>query len=93
MPDKHYVRYCGGFSKSVWPKDSAMCVVRADVMFIEWKKKGGKAAQHQKDWHAKECARGALTLIAGEDFPASIEGFAQWYKASGLQRKAISIPR
>lgn len=64
-----------------------------DVLWIEWKKRGGKAAQHQKDWHHNERARGALTLIAGEDFPASIEEFCNWYKNSGLQRKSISIPR
>jgi len=30
--------------------------------------------------------RGALTLIAGEDFPASVAGFIGWYQQSGLQR-------
>lgn len=62
-------------------------------MHIEWKKRGGKAAQHQQAWHAKERARGALTLIAGENFPASIEGFTNWYRDSGLQRKKIGMPR
>lgn len=45
-----------------------------------------QAANHQKAWHARERERGALTLIAGEDFPATIEGFKEWYKASGLAR-------
>ncbi len=88
MPDNLYIRYWaneGGHNR----KDSA------DVMWIEWKRKGGKAAQHQQDWHAKERARGALTLIAGEPggFEASIESFCNWYAQSGLQRKRISIPR
>lgn len=65
----------------------------SETMYIEWKRKGGKAGQHQKDWHAKERSRWAMTLIAGEDFPASIEGFCTWYQASGLRRKSISIPR
>jgi hypothetical protein len=60
----------------------------AEVLWIEFKRKGGKAAQHQKDWHTLERKRGALTLIAGEDFPASIEGFQEWYRGSGLQRRA-----
>jgi hypothetical protein len=34
-------------------------------------------------------ARGALTLIAGEDFPASVDGFRCWYAASGLRRRPL----
>lgn len=45
-----------------------------------------KAAIHQSAWHTLERKRGALTLIAGKDFPASIEGFREWYKESGLMR-------
>lgn len=63
----------------------------AQVLWIEHKRRGKKAAQHQLDWHAAERARGALTLIAGEDFEASIEGFERWYIASGLQRRKIPI--
>lgn len=90
MADSLYIRYrySGQNVINNWPSH-----VLSEVMFIEWKKKGGKAAQHQQDWHAKERARGALTLIAGEDFPASIEGFAEWYAKSGLQRKKMSLPR
>jgi hypothetical protein len=85
MPDNLYIRYC----KQSQPFQKSW----AEVAWIEWKKKGGKAEQLQKDWHAKERSRGALTLIAGEDFPASIAGFCSWYAKSGLQRKQISIPR
>lgn len=45
-----------------------------------------QAANHQKAWHVRERERGALTLIAGEDFPATIDGFRDWYRASGLAR-------
>ncbi len=45
-----------------------------------------QAAVHQKAWHAIERKRGALTLIAGEDFIASIDGFRDWYRESGLMR-------
>lgn len=92
MADNLYIRYeCGANSLLTDQTD----IRRADTqtMFIEWKKKGGKAAQHQREWHAKERALGALTLIAGEDFPASIEGFCGWYVSSGLRRKRISLPR
>lgn len=63
----------------------------AQVLFIEWKRKTGKAMQHQHDWHQAERARGALTLIAGIDFVASVEGFMAWYEKSGLMRKKLSI--
>ncbi len=58
------------------------------VMWIEFKRPGEKAKKHQQDWHAKERARGALTLIAGEDFPATVAGFTEWYAKSGLRRRA-----
>lgn len=72
----------------------------AQVLWIEWKRllpsKRGKvwgratrAAIHQKAWHVLERRRGGLTLIAGEDFPASIEGFQDWYGKSGLQRRRV----
>ena len=60
-----------------------------ELTWIEWKSKRGKAKQHQKDWHAAERARGALTLIAGEDFPKTIEGFQAWYRVSGLMRRNL----
>jgi len=59
-----------------------------ELIWIEWKRKGGKTKLHQTAWHALERRRGALTLIAGVDFEASIEGFQAWYRASGLQRRA-----
>lgn len=61
--------------------------VMAEVLWIEWKRKGGKTKLHQDAWHALERQRGALTLIAGVDFEASIEGFQAWYKTSGLKRR------
>ena len=58
----------------------------AEVAWLEWKAPGGRVRKHQLEWHTKERARGAMTLIAGVDFPASVEGFRDWYAASGLQR-------
>lgn len=59
----------------------------AAVLWIEFKSAKGKPKKHQIAWHQKERARGALTLIAGVDFPASVAGFLGWYRASGLQRR------
>jgi len=58
----------------------------AEVLWIEWKAPGGRVKKHQLEWHARERARGALTAIAGVDFPASVKGFMSWYRASGLAR-------
>jgi len=64
----------------------------AQLMWIECKRiKGGrttKASTKQRDWHTLERKYGALTLIAGKDFVASLEGFKAWYAASGLSRMA-----
>lgn len=90
MADRLYIRY---HSKELGLTVPGALETRkrcfADVMHIEWKCKGGKAALHQKAWHHRERARGALTLIAGEDFPASIEEFQAWYRESGLMRKRL----
>ncbi len=71
----------------------------ADVIWVEWKRERGgngkraifskaeKAMIHQRAWHAQERARGALTVILGEDCSATIEGFREWYRQSGLRRR------
>ena len=82
MADRLYIRY------EAW-RPSVLSL--QEVMWIEWKRtvrgKPTKATAHQQAWHQAERARGALTLIAGEDFPATIEGFWEWYRSSGLQRR------
>ena len=75
-----------------WWKKGLEC--QAQVMFIEWKRidpRGlrTKASQKQKDWHTLERKRGALTLIAGQDFEPTIEGFSTFYQNSGLMRNRI----
>lgn len=77
MADHLYIRY---------PRGERDFKVFAQILWIEFKSAKGKPAKHQISWHQKERARGALTLIAGEDFPASVEGFKQWYAGSGLSR-------
>jgi hypothetical protein len=80
MADRLYIRYG-------WPNNTYYAT--ALIMWIEWKRtvrgKATSATPHQKDWHRNERARGAFTLIAGEDFPATIEGFRDWYASSGIQ--------
>jgi hypothetical protein len=58
-----------------------------EVMWIEWKRPGGRVGQHQLAWHIRERARGAMTAIAGVDFPASVQGFIGWYHSSGLTKR------
>ena len=62
---------------------------KSDVMWIEFKSAKGKPKSHQIEWHTKERARGALTLIAGVDFPPSVLGFVEYYRKSGLNRGRI----
>ena len=97
MADRLAIRYIErnqGHPRSITPSGVA------EVLWIEFKRprpsKTGKtwraptrAAIHQQAWHLLERKRGALTLIAGCDFPASIEGFTNWYRNSGLMRRTI----
>lgn len=95
MPDRLYLRYYDPrFDRSEWleGEGTAWQRAQAQVLFVEWKRKGGKAKQHQLDWIAAERARGALVWLAGEDFVATPEGFYEHYAGSGLMRKTISPP-
>lgn len=94
MADHLYIRYVGS-TPAVMARDLAAigggCAVSCidnlcEVLWCEFKSAKGKPAKHQIEWHTKERARGALTLIAGVDFPASVAGFVAWYAASGLRR-------
>lgn len=74
MADYLYLRY----------GQAGIDVAGAEHIWVEWKRRGGKASAGQKLWHRDERAHGAFTLIAGEDFEASIEGFIKYYEESGL---------
>ena len=80
--DDLYVRYL-----RVYRSEPQICL--AHVMWIEWKSARGQLSQHQRAWTRVERLRSALVLVAGLDFPASIEGFQDWYRASGLMRFKI----
>lgn len=100
MADSLYIRYTPFVNGGCGKLRCAHCNSMAEVLFIEWKRQYStqargprvtKAALHQKAWHAAERARGALTLIAGEDFPATIGGFSTWYSGSGLAKKVHPV--
>lgn len=65
------------------------CRRLAEVMWIEYKRPKGTLSLHQKIWHEAERARGAFTAIAGIDFEPTIEGFVEWYRASGFNRGRV----
>lgn len=103
MADHLYVRYRARKRAALNAGAQFWYDPQVEFFWVEWKRERGgkgkralftkaeKAKIHQKAWHAAERARGALTLIAGEEFPASIEGFTAWYASSGLQRKQITL--
>ncbi len=85
MADHLYIRY-----EPVNPgeeMDSFSAIT--ETLWIEFKSAKGKPAKHQTEWHTKERARGALTWIAGVDFPASVAGFVERYRKSGLNRGRV----
>lgn len=93
MADDLYIRYhnSGNPNVPVPQTNRKMYNPGADIMWVEWKRIDGKgrttkARGDQQEWHAEERRRGGFTLIAGEDFPASIEGFIAYYKSLGLGR-------
>lgn len=102
MADHLYIRYL--HRESAFPHVQFLGRAHAELMWVEWKRERGgtgkkalftraeKAKIHQRGWIAAERARGALVLLAGEDFPATIEGFCEFYAQSGLQRRKVSIP-
>ena len=90
MADYLYIRYGAAPAVDLF-KNSAVLLVGAEVMWIEWKIPTGTVAEKQHAWRERERARGALALIAGVDFHASFEGFYRWYVQSGLQRKKFPI--
>jgi hypothetical protein len=91
MADRLYIRYeaYGQLFPGTVNAHRAYARAYVDLMWIEWKSKNGTLKPHQQAWHDAERSRGALTLIAGIDFPKTIEGFQAYYRSSGLMRKQI----
>ncbi len=92
MPDRLFIRYWhdGPLNNLGEPrKGEADLWSMGEILWIEHKSRNGKPSAAQKLWHSNERKRGALTLIAGVDFQASIEGFLEFYRNSGLQRRKM----
>lgn len=95
MADRLYIRYRDIFAVADMTACKRLLPALADletlaqVLWIEWKTPTGAVKPHQADWHHAERNRGAMTLIAGMNFPASIEGFQNWYRESGLMRRDL----
>lgn len=84
MPDclfLRYLHYCQGPGCS-----GVNCIpsheVKAQVMWIEFKRPGQKPKPHQTRWIEAERARNALVLVVDD-----IDAFIAWYKASGLNTR------
>ena len=91
MADHLYIRYkCtyGAYTKRRSGPDCTW-LAEAQILWIEFKSADGKLRKNQGPWHEIERARGALTWIAGVDFPASVAGFVDHYRKSGLNRGRI----
>lgn len=91
IPDRLFLRYYPNtkfFARG--DRDTLLGPYSAcEVLWCEFKRPGGKASAYQKAWHLLERKRGALVILAGQDFPASYEGFLDWYRGSGLNRRPI----
>lgn len=84
MADDLYLRYC-----DTRRLGCAHWFAMGEILWVEWKRRKAKPKPHQRIWIEQERARGALVLLAGEDFPADYDGFLTWYRKSGLMRREI----
>ncbi len=75
MPDHLYIRY-----------GILLYGAEAEVFWIEFKRKGKKPKDHQRDWHDLERRRGALVYVVDD-----IDDFMKLYAESGLCRLASLI--
>lgn len=57
-----------------------------ELLFVEWKSEDGENARHQIEWQDNMRRKGFLVIAAKRDFPATVEGFCNWYENSGLKR-------
>ena len=83
MADMLCVRYLG--CVAINPSDVSI----SEVMWIEAKRLGGKPSLDQTIWIAAERERGALVVVLGEDCEASIDGWLESYRRSGLMRRKL----
>ena len=94
IPDRLYIRYWAGLSvRGAGIAEKADLLAETQSLWIEHKKLRGRLSEHQEAWHAAERARGALVIVAGQDFHPSLDSFCQWYGQSGLQRVSVRLAK
>ena len=84
-PDCMAVRYLAGHKDYGQGRGFRPC--DCQVLLIEWTRPGGRPWADQLSWRETERLRGAESVIAGLDFRADVEGFLEWYTASGLRHR------
>ena len=82
MADRLYIRYDARIVHDHETSDVKQ--PGAQVIWIEFKRKGLRPLPEQKAWIDAEMKRGAVVLVVDD-----IDGFEQWYRRSGLMRRAI----
>ncbi len=90
IPDDCFIRYNpldASRRAACWGMTEHQLRAEAEVLWIEWKARDGVVGQKQAEWHQLERARGALVWVAKQDFPATVEGFQDWYRKSGLLQR------
>jgi len=97
MPDYLYIRYLNraqvAYRSSIGTAFAVLKPPAAEVLYVEYKRPGGRVSPLQQTWHIAERQRGALTLVAGTDFEPTVNGFLDWYRKSGLARRDFSTTR
>lgn len=84
QPDYLYVRY--GIRVVGFLYDPVVYAIKppgAEVLWIEFKRRGENPRPDQLAWHEAERKRGALVLVV-DDIDYFIK---EWYPSSGLQRR------
>lgn len=92
VPDvKEYVLRArrASLTRGPFPAASVLAAAQGQILWVEFKRPGTVPTSRQHDWHYLERYNGFLTVLAGVDFPADIDGFMAWYRVSGLMRRPI----
>lgn len=87
IPDNLFMRYRE--LRYVNAKAVQTLLPFTDSLWVEFKRIDGKSSENQLKWHTLERSRGGTVVVAGVDFPKTIEGYQDWYRNSGLMRRGI----
>ena len=88
MADHLFIRYLDKAQlQCICERRMVLKAPAAEVLWVEFKRPGGKICNHQSLWNAAERAAGAMTVCAIVDFEPTFDGFVAWYRCSGLLRR------